>query len=209
MTPALPAGPIPTLTHRAARPTRPPSCSSRPRRGGALSTTAPTAETTPTSTWRPVRTPLVVSGISTGDYFLVAIAEPTVAHEVDADPVTVAYAVPAAAVTHTPRTLVAYAVTPNRRLRGSATSTHQGRIAVDHTVNADPVTVAYAVPQPSVTHTLPDSHTVDADPVAVAYAVPQPTVTYTPRVPVDHTVDADPVAVAYAVPQPASPTPRE
>ena len=36
----------------------------------------------------------VVSGISTGDYFLVAIAEPTVAHEVDADPVTVAYACP-------------------------------------------------------------------------------------------------------------------
>ena len=92
----------------------------------------------------------IVSGISTGDYFLIAIAEPTVDHAVNADPTTVAYAVPAAAITHTPRTLVAYAV------------------------DADPVTVAYAVPQPGVTHqgrTAVD-HTVNAGAVTVAYAVP-------------------------------------
>ena len=52
----------------------------------------------------------IVSGISTGGYFLIAIAEPTVEHAVNAAPTTVAYAVPAAAITHTPRTLVAYAV---------------------------------------------------------------------------------------------------
>ena len=73
--------------------------------------------------------------------------------------------------------------------------THQGRIAVDHTVNAGAVAVTYAVPQPSVSHTVVVfSHAVDAGAVTVAYAVPQPTVT------IHHAVDADPVAVTYAVP---------
>ena len=92
----------------------------------------------------------VASGISTGDYFLIAIAEPTVEHAVNADPTTVAYAVPAAAITHTPRTLVAYAVDADPVTVAYAVPqpgvTHQGRIAVDHTVNAGAVTVAYAVP---------------------------------------------------------------
>ena len=141
----------------------------------------------------------VASGISTGDYFLIAIAEPTVDHAVNADPTTVAYAVPAAAITHTPRTLVAYAVDADPVTVAYAVPqpgvTHQGRTAVDHTVNAGAVTVAYAVPQPSVSHTVVVfSHAVDAGAVTVAYAVPQPTVT------IHHAVDADPVAVTYAVP---------
>ena len=141
----------------------------------------------------------IASGISTGDYFLIAIAEPTVDHAVNADPTTVAYAVPAAAITHTPRTLVAHAVDADPVTVAYAVPqpgvTHQGRIAVDHTVNAGAVTVAYAVPQPSVSHTVVVfSHAVDAGAVTVAYAVPQPTVT------IHHAVDADPVAVTYAVP---------
>ena len=75
----------------------------------------------------------IVSGIATGGYFLIAIAEPAVEHAVNADPTAVAYAVPAAAITHTPRTLLA------------------------HAVDADPVTVAYAVPQPGGHASGPDS----------------------------------------------------
>ena len=64
---------------------------------------------------------------------------------------SVAYAVPAAAVRHT--------------------------LPDTHAVDADPVAVAFAVPAAAVTHTLPDTHAVDADPVAVAYAVPAAAVT--------------------------------
>ena len=64
---------------------------------------------------------------------------------------SVAYAVPAAAVRHT--------------------------LPDTHAVDADPVAVAYAVPAAAVTHTLPDTHAVDADPVTVAYAVPAAAVT--------------------------------
>ena len=94
------------------------------------------------------------------------------------------------------------------------------------TANADPVTVAYAVPQPTVHHT----HRVDADPVsaayrgataerhahgqnlrprrgrrgsvAVAYRVPAATVTHTTVVGTNYTRNAGAVSVAYAVPQP-------
>ena len=66
------------------------------------------------------------------------------------------------------------------------------RVSVAHEVDADPVTVAYAVPQPTVTHTLPDSHAVDADPVTVAYVVPQPNVTHTTVMGAAHAVSARP-----------------
>ena len=67
------------------------------------------------------------------------------------------------------------------------------RPVAEGTVNADPVTVTYTIPQPTVKHT----HRVDADPVAVAFAVPQPSVTHTVRT-FDHAVDAGSVAVVYA-----------
>ena len=72
----------------------------------------------------------------------------------------------------------------------SRASTHTV-FTIDHAVDARAVTVAYAVPQPTVTVI---RMLVDADPVAVTYAVPAATVKHT------QVVDADPVTVSYAVP---------
>ena len=69
-----------------------------------------------------------------------------------------------------------------------------GRGVTTHTVDAAPVTVAYAVPEPAVTY----KHRRDAGPVAVAYTVPPAEITYA-RGPRSFAVDADPVSVEYFV----------
>ena len=69
-----------------------------------------------------------------------------------------------------------------------------GRGVTTHTVDADPVSVAYAVPEPAVTYT----HRRDAGPVSVAYTVPPAEITYV-RGPRSFAVDADPVSVEYFV----------
>ena len=124
-----------------------------------------------------------------------AVPQPTVhhTHRVDADPVAVAFAVPQPSVTHTVRTFdhavdagsvaVAYARAGGHRHAHhsswhqlhrapapcrSPTLFQQPTVKHTHAVNADPVSVAYAVPAAAVRHTLPDTHAVDADPVAVA-----------------------------------------
>ena len=61
-------------------------------------------------------------------------------------------------------------------------------------MDADPVAVAYAVPEPAVTYT----HRRDAGPVSVAYTVPPAEITYA-RGPRSFAVDADPVSVEYFV----------
>ena len=71
-----------------------------------------------------------------------------------------------------------------------------GRVAVDHAVDADPVTVAYAVPQPGVTHMA--GHAVNANPVTVTYAVPRPTVRHVSIIP--DIVTADWNSTGYETP---------
>ena len=56
-------------------------------------------------------------------------------------------------------------------------------VAVDHAVDAGSIAFAFALPQPTVTHTpaaVTTDHAVDAGSVSWAFALPQPTVTHTP-----------------------------
>ena len=69
-----------------------------------------------------------------------------------------------------------------------------GRGVTTHQVDADPVSVAYAVPEPAVTY----KHRRDAGPVSVSYTVPPAEITYA-RGPRSFAVDADPVSVEYFV----------
>ena len=84
------------------------------------------------------------------------------------------------------------------------TVTHTPRVTVDHAVDAGGVSFAFALPQPSVTHTprVTVDHAVDAGAVAFAFNLPEPTVTHTPRVTIDHAVDAGAAEWAFALPQP-------
>ena len=77
-------------------------------------------------------------------------------------------------------------------------------VPVDHAVNAGDATFAFALPQPTVTHTTaaPTDHAVDAGDAAFAFALPQPTVTYVSSGTNDHTVNAGDVAFAFSLPQP-------
>ena len=119
----------------------------------------------------PAAVTALLDGLAVGDRLILASARPVAEGTVNADPVTVTYAVPQPTVKHTQR------------------------------VDADPVAVAFAVPQPSVTHTVRTfDHAVDAGSVAVAYAVPAATRTHTTVVGTNWSVGADPVSVAYAVP---------
>ena len=116
-----------------------------------------------------------LDGLDAGDRLVIASARAVTAHAVDAVAASFAFAVPAAAVTHT--------------------------AAAVHTVNAGAAAFTFAVPQPTVTRTLPDSHAVDADPAAFTFAVPEPSVTYDGAA--FHAVDAVAATFTFTVPQPA------
>ena len=63
----------------------------------------------------------------------------------------------------------------------------------------------FALPQPSVTHTLAAgtvAYDVNAGDAAFAFAVPQPNVTYTPRVTSDHAVNAGDLNWEFTLPRP-------
>ena len=70
-------------------------------------------------------------------------------------------------------------------------------VPTDHAVNAGDAAFVFDLPQPTVTHNTLD--TVNAGDASWAFAVPQPTVTHTPRVAVDHTVNAGDAAFAFAL----------
>ena len=75
----------------------------------------------------------------------------------------------------------------------------------DHAVNAGAVSWAFALPEPTVTHTpaaATTDHAVDAGGVSWAFNLPQPTVTHVSLVPVDHAVNAGAVSWAFALPEP-------
>ena len=116
-----------------------------------------------------------LDGLDAGDRLVIASARAVAAHAVDAVAASFAFAVPAAAVTHT--------------------------AAAVHTVNAGAAAFTFAVPQPTVTRTLPDSHAVDAAPAAFTFAVPEPSITHDGAV--VHAVDAVAATFTFAVPQPA------
>ena len=116
-----------------------------------------------------------LDGLDAGDRLVIASAQAVAAHAVDAVAASFAFAVPAAAVTHT--------------------------AAAVHTVNAGAAAFTFAVPQPTVVRTLPDSHAVDASPAAFTFAVPEPSITHDGAV--VHAVDAVAATFTFAVPQPA------
>ena len=73
--------------------------------------------------------------------------------------------------------------------------------AASHAVAAGIAAMLFAIPQPTITRTAPDDHAVAAGDAAVAWAVPEPTVASS--VPASHAVNAGDAAVAWAVPAPA------
>ena len=77
---------------------------------------------------------------------------------------------------------------------------------VDHAVDAGAVAWAFALPEPTVTHTpagVTTDHAVDAGAVSWVFALPQPTVTHTTAAPTtDHAVDAGAVSWAFHLPEP-------
>ena len=77
-------------------------------------------------------------------------------------------------------------------------------VSVDHAVNAGAVSWAFALPQPTITHTspVPVDHAVDAGDASWAIDLPQPTVTHTSVLPIDHAVDAGNVSWSFALPEP-------
>ena len=145
------------------------------------------------------------NAIATGDRFLLAIAEPVVAHAVNAGDVNWSFDVPEPTVRHTR----------------------------SHTVDAGDISWTFDIPQPTVTHSTsqpgtdtrsmpvtclgpsmfhslpspipsayPDAHAVNAGDVAWTFDVPQPTVTHTVFGPQDYTIDAGPVEWVFDIPQP-------
>ena len=87
---------------------------------------------------------------------------------------------------------------------GTLTLRGVGGGVTDHAVNAGDASLAFAVPQPTVTHVpvATVDHTVNAGDAAFAFSIPQPTVTLTSAVPVDHAVDAGDSAFAFVLPEP-------
>ena len=72
-----------------------------------------------------------------------------------------------------------------------------------HTVNAGFVAWAFALPQPTITHTsiLPQDYAVNAGTVLWIFDLPQPTITRTTLAPQDHTVDASALAWVFDLPE--------
>ena len=72
-----------------------------------------------------------------------------------------------------------------------------------HTVNADFVAWAFALPQPTITHTsiLPQDYAVNAGNVTWAFVLPQPLVTHASSLPKDHAVDAGILAWVFDLPE--------
>ena len=72
-------------------------------------------------------------------------------------------------------------------------------------MNAGDASFAFAVPPPTVTHTLAAgtvNYTVNAGDASFAFSLPQPTVTHTLRVTVNHAVNAGDAAFTFAVTEP-------
>ena len=129
-------------------------------------------------------------------------------HAVDAGDASWAFAVPQAAVTHTPRVPDAHAVNAGDVAWAfdipQAAVTYVPLPTDDHTVNAGDVSWAFVLPEPAVTHTspLPQDFTRNAGDVSWAFTVPQAAVTHVPRPTDDHTVNAGDAAWNFAVPEP-------
>ena len=85
----------------------------------------------------------------------------------------------------------------------SANATTDAAPSTAHVVDAGDVSWAFALPQPTVTHTTlaPTDHTVDAGDVAWAFAVPQPTITHTRGIR-NYSRNAGDVAWRFRIPQP-------
>ena len=73
-----------------------------------------------------------------------------------------------------------------------ATTDDAPPVTVDHEVDAGNVSWAFAIPEPTVTHTTPTptDHAVNAGNVSWSFDVPQPTIRHTSPGPQDHAVDA-------------------
>ena len=95
---------------------------------------------------------------------------------------------------------------------GTLTLRGEGTGVSEHAVNAGAAAWAFALPEPTVTHTpvVTSDHAVNAGDAAFAFSIPQPGVTHTLAAgTVAHSVNAGDASFAFALPQPTvTHTPR-
>ena len=89
---------------------------------------------------------------------------------------------------------------------GTLTLRGEGVAVTDHAVNAGDASWAFAIPEPTVTHTpaaLPNDHAVNAGDAAFAFSIPQPSVTHTLAAGTTaHAVNAGGASFVFDLPQP-------